>query len=231
MKKRINLTILLYLLLLTFICSCIFIYYFEKKLGKELIDCAQNQVESLTTIVTNNSIKKYLLNHNPSYILRKETNQKGEITRITYNTNEINKTKTAITQILEKDLLEMTKGNMKNINLQLNTISKDYYEKINDGIIFTVSLGTATGNTLLANIGPKIPIKLKVIGKVITVLEPTIKEYGLNNALIELSLKTKCTTIIQMPFLSKKVTIENKIPLSIEILQGSIPEYHIGKSN
>ena len=231
MKKRINLTILLYLLLLTFICSCIFIYYFEKKLGKELIDCAQNQVESLTTIVTNNSIKKYLLNHNPSYILRKETNQKGEITRITNNTNEINKTKTAITQILEKDLLEMTKGNMKNINLQLNTISKDYYEKINDGIIFTVSLGTATGNTLLANIGPKIPIKLKVIGKVITVLEPTIKEYGLNNALIELSLKTKCTTIIQMPFLSKKVTIENKIPLSIEILQGSIPEYHIGKSN
>ena len=31
-----------------------------------------------------------------------------------------------------------------------------------------------------------------------------------------------------MPFLSKEITITNKIPLTMEMIQGSIPEYYIG---
>ncbi len=227
MKK---LTIILYLLLFSLISAMLFINHFEHTLGKELINCGENQIRYLTTIVMNNSIRKYLKEEKKDYLI-KEKNEKGEITYISYNIKNINEATTKITQILENDLHNMMKGNFKDINLNLDKITKDYYEKIEDGVILTVSLGTATGSSLLTNIGPKIPLKLKLVGEVTTTIEPNIKEYGLNNAMIEIYAKIKETTTIQMPFLSKNVTIENKIPLSMEIIQGNIPEYYIDKKN
>ena len=49
--------------------------------------------------------------------------------------------------------------------------------------------------------------------------------------MLEIYINTKITTLIQMPFLSKEVTIKNKIPLTIEIIQGNIPEYYIDNKN
>ena len=228
MKKKVSIiTIILYIFLFTLIASFLFLYHFQKKLGPELITCAENQVKDLTTLVTNNSIRKFLQKESPNYII-KEKDEKGEITFITYNTKEINKTTSQITKIIETDLKNLMQGNIKDIELNTNIITQEYYEKINNGIIFTVSIGTATGNSLLANIGPKIPLKLKLVGGVTTKIESEVKEYGLNNALIEISAITKVTTVIQMPFLSKEVILENKIPLTMEIIQGNIPKYYIG---
>lgn len=231
MKKKVSkLTIILYLLLISLIGACIFIYYFEKILGPSLITCAENEVRYLANQVINNSIRKYHNKNNKVNFFEMEKNSQGEITLVKYNTKEINKAITKITEILEKDLLNLTKGNFKKIDLKLNTVTQEYYEKINDGVVFTISSGTATGNSLLANIGPKIPLKLKLVGEVNTELKSKVTEYGLNNALIELYLDTKATTVIQMPFLSKKIIIENKIPLTMEIFQGNIPEYYLGNS-
>ncbi len=227
MKKKTSIiTIILYLLLFTFISSLFFIYYLEKKLGPELIKCAENQIKQITTIVMNNSIRKY--NNNNNNFLDITKNNKGEITYISYNTKKINNASINITKILEEDLQNMINGNYKEINLSLKTITDDYYEKINNGIIFTVSTGTATGSSLLANIGPKIPLKLKLVGEVQTKIKSKITEYGLNNAMVEIYAKTIATIVIQMPFLSKEITITNNIPLTMEIIQGSIPEYMIG---
>ena len=231
MKKKVSkLTVILYLLLISLICSCIFIYYFEKTLGPSLITCAENEVRYLATQVINNSIKKYHKNNNKINFFEMEKNSQKEITLVKYNTKEINKATTIITEILEKDLLNLTKGNIKELDLNLNTITQEYYEKINDGVIFTISSGASTGNSLLANIGPKIPLKLKLVGEVNTELKSKVTEYGLNNALIEIYLDTKVIMVIQMPFLSKKIIIENKIPLTMEIIQGNIPEYYLGNS-
>lgn len=220
MKK---LTIILYLILISLILSIIFIYYFQKQLGNSLITCAENNVKEITTIVINNGIKKYHNISNINNILNQEKNNHGEINHIEYNTKIINEEKQKITDILEKDLQLMIKGDFQ--KLDLKNITDIYYEKINNGIIFSIPLGTATGNLLLSNLGPKIPLKLKLVGEINTNIKTNIKEYGLNNALIEIYLETKTTTIIQMPFLSKKITIKNNIPLTMEIIQGYIPGY------
>ncbi len=226
-KKKPFFTIILYLFLFSLIASFIFIYHFQKKLGPELIKCAENQVKYLESLVINNSIRKYQkATNNTSFLKKNENNQ--NITMIEYDTKSINEAKIKITEILEKDLLNMMKGNLKEIDLNLDKITKDYYEQIEDGIIFTVSVGTATGNSLLANIGPKIPLKLKLVGNVNSEIESKVSEYGLNNAMIEIDIKVTTTTIIQMPFLSKEITIVNNIPLNMQIIQGNLPEYYIG---
>ena len=145
MKKKTNLlTFLLYLSLFALICSFIFIYYFEKALGKSLIICAENEVKRLTSLVVNNSIKKYNKTSNLTNMLEINKNNKEEITYIHYDTKKINDITTKITEILQTDLDNMTKGNFKKINLNLDIITEDYYEKINNGIVFTISSSTGT---------------------------------------------------------------------------------------
>ena len=87
---------------------------------------------------------------------------------------------------------------------------------------------------MLANIGPKIPLNLSVIGNVQTDVHSKVTNYGLNNALIEVFVDIQMQMVIQMPFLSKKVEIKKSIPLTMEMIQGDIPNYYLdseGKNN
>ena len=228
MKKRPTfLTFILYLISIAVVCSFLFICYFNKKLGPGLITCAEDEVNHLTTLVMNNCIKKYVNQTDNLDILKIERNDQNNIERIHYDTKILNQTTTQITSMLEMDLDDMVKGNLEKIGLNLNKLSDEYYEKTNKGILFTISMGSVTGNSLLANIGPKIPLNLSVVGDVTTKIDTKIKEYGLNNALVEVNIKLKVTTVIQMPFMSKKVTTKNTIPLTMEIIQGNIPNYYL----
>ena len=231
MKKKPSIfNFFLYFFLTVFLCAIIFIYHFEKRIGPSLIKCAEENVEYLMTLVMNNSIKKYHNQIKDVNYLTINKDRSGEIQLISYNTKAINQAKIQITDILEKDLQNLAKGNFQEIDLKLDTITKDYYEKIKDGVIFTVSAGAATGNSLLTNLGPKIPIKLILVGEINTIINSKVTEYGLNNAMIELFIKTEATAIIQMPFISKKIMVTNEFPLTMEIIQGVLPQYYIGNA-
>lgn len=233
-KKKNKLpTICMYIIIFSVIFSLIFINYFNKKLGPNLIKCAEDVTERITSLVTSNCVDKYLKSTNKYNINNLITiaRNNNQIERISYNTTLVNKITMDITNNLEKDINYMMKGDFEKINLDLDIISDNYYEKIKDGILFTVSMGSATGNSLLANIGPKIPLNLSTIGNIKVDVESKITEYGLNNAYLDIYLNIKVNTIIQMPFLSKKVTTINKIPLTMELIQGAIPNYYLTNTN
>ena len=175
----------------------------------------------------NNSIEKYIKETNTLNLITIERTNNNTIERIQYNTKILNQTRTKILDILEQDLDYMTKGYLEETGLNLNKLSDEYYQKTKDGILYTVSIGSSTGNPFFANIGPKIPLNLKSLGNASADITTNITEYGMNNALIEISINLEATIIIQMPFLSKEVTINNKIPLTMELIQGSIPGYYL----
>lgn len=225
-KKPPILTFSLYLLAITITCAVIFIYFFTKQLGSGLIDCAEDEVKHLTSLIMNNCIQKYISQTDNLNLLTIERTNDETIERIQYNTKILNQTRTKILDMLETDLDYMVQGKIDKIGLNLNKLSDDYYEKTNDGILFMVSIGSSTGNPFFANLGPKIPLNLKIIGDATADITTNITEYGMNNALIEVNIKLEATTIIHMPFLSKEVTITNTIPLTMEIIQGSIPGYY-----
>lgn len=228
MKKTTSLlTFSLYLIAITIICACCFIYYFAKQIGPGLIECAEDEINHLTSLVMNNCIHKYIEESNNLDLLKIERNNNQEIERIQYDTKILNQTRAQILDILENDLDYMAKGNLEAIDFNLNKLSDEYYEKINDGILFMVSIGSSTGNPFLANLGPKIPLNLKIIGDTTADITTNITPYGMNNALIEVNIELKATVIIHMPFLSKEITVKNKIPLTIEIIKGTIPSYYL----
>lgn len=229
-KKKNNLVgCLLYLVLVGFICAFLFIYYFSNSLGEGLIKCAEDEMERLIILVLNNGVKKYLANGEMGDLLEILYNDK-DINLIRYNTKVINQVMIDITDILEQDMDYLVRGDIDKIELGVKNISSDYYDKINDGIIYGVSMGSATGNQLLANLGPKIPLRLSVIGSVMTDIKSDIKDYGLNNAMINIYVEIEVDCVIQMPFMSKKVKVRDKIPLTMEVIQGSVPSYYYGSN-
>lgn len=232
-KKRLSImTLCLYLFLFACFCSSIFINYFKTKLGPGLIECAENEVNKIMTIVINNCIRKYI-DTNPlqNELLKINRNNQNNIELISFDTKKVNQMTSTLTSMLENDLAYMVKGDFDKLNINLNNISKDYYSKINDGIIFSVSFGSATGNSLLANLGPKIPLNLSLVEDVKTSLDTKVTEYGLNNAMIETFIQIQASTIIHMPFLSKKVKVTNKIPITVDLIQGHIPDYYLKNNN
>lgn len=231
MKKNHSiLNLIIYLFIGALICAIFFIYYFSTKLGNGLIICAADEVKHLTTLVMNNCIKKYIDTKPQVNLLEIEKNSQNEISRITYNTKILNQTSTQILDLLESDLNTMVKGKIGELGINLNKLSKEYYEQTDNGIIFTVSVGNSTGNLLLANIGPKIPLNLKTVGNTSAKINTKITEYGLNNAMIEINVELVTTIAIQMPFMSKEVTVKNIVPLSMEIIQGIVPETYLNNN-
>lgn len=236
MKKRRKLSNILnycfYLFLFSLVCSFIFLHYFKVKLGPGLIECAENEVKRLTILVMNNCIRNYISSTDSvDDLLQVVRNQENEVEFIHYDTKKVNEMTSLITEMLENDLGYMVKGDFDKIDMDLKYISEDYYTKMKDGIVFTVSFGSATGNSLLANVGPKIPLHLSIVEDVVASVQTKVTEYGINNAMVEVSIQVEATTVIQMPFLSKKVTVEQNIPVTMEMIQGKIPSCYFGNNS
>ena len=78
-------------------------------------------------------------------------------------------------------------------------------KKLKNGIIYEVPVGVVFGNSLLSNIGPKIPVKIKYSGNVSLDIKTRVSEYGLNSALIEVYVLVEVTQRTILPFQSKDI--------------------------
>lgn len=168
-----------------------------------------------------------MASHDVGDILQIVRKENGDISLVRYDTKKLNQFTIELTSLLTKDLDLMVKGEFEELDLDIGRISSNSYLKVDEGILFLISLGSATGNSLLANIGPKIPLNLSVIGNVQTDVHSKVSNYGLNNALIEVFVDVQIQMVIQMPFLSEKAKIKKTIPLTMEMIQGDIPNYYL----
>ena len=122
----------------------------------------------------------------------------------------------------------------KNIRDSLNNLEKqnlkeeflDYYQK--DGFVLLLPIGLASKNIYFSNLGPRIPVRIKFVGNLTTGLQTKIKEYGVNNSLIEVYLKVSLNEEIIVPYSSKKINNSCEILLSSQVIEGIVPSIYNG---
>jgi len=121
-------------------------------------------------------------------------------------------------------LINVITGNIQNDLTELE--NSDIY---NDDkyVIAEIPIGVIFENSFLKNIGPKIKIRLEIIGDVVSELQTEVKPYGINNALVELNIFLEAHARVVLPFVSKDIVVTNVIPISIYIVNGNIPESYI----
>lgn len=119
----------------------------------------------------------------------------------------------------ESDLLELdlSQSEIDQIRQQANLIE--------------IPLGQAFGVPLIANLGPRIPVNLEVIGFVNTEVETLITGMKINSVHIEpvVHINVEIKTII--PFGSKTAVIDQTIPIGSGGYSGDVPLYYNANPN
>ena len=187
---------------ISLIVALFIINYFYDKYNKVILPLAEVDTRRYMTEVINKATDNIIFN-NDLFVINKDNH--NEIKMITYNSNEATKLVNQITY---------------NVQNKFDSENNSY-------VIEEIPLGIIFNNALLKNFGPMIKIKLKIIGNVLSELETEVKPYGINNALVEVRVKLKANGKIILPLVSKDILVSNVVPISINIVNGNIPEAYI----
>lgn len=226
-KKNKIISVIIIITIFITISTLLFINYYSKKAIPILKSYAESEVRKLTILIINKSITKQVYNIDTEEIFKVVYNNKGEITLIDFDSKVSSKILSNMTSLVELNLRAVEEGKIDMLELPENSLSDYNMDLLEKGIIVEVPLGIVTGSNLLYNIGPKIPVKLSLVGDVSTGFRTEVVEYGINNALLKLMIDIKVDTKIILPIISDKLTIECSIPIAMKVVQGTIPNYYI----
>lgn len=227
-KKRSVLTTVVVIFILILISSLLFINFFSKKASPILFSYAESETRKLTTLIINKAVTKQIAsNMEVDDLFDIVKNNDNEIQLVTFNSINVTKMLNAITSLVQLNLKAIEEGNIDLLELPEDTLSSYDKDKLKEGIIYEIPIGVITSSTFLSNIGPKIPVKLHLIGDVVTGVESKVSEYGINNALLEVGINVKVTSKINLPFISKDVEVSTTVPIVMKIIQGKIPNMYL----
>lgn len=226
-KKKNGLLITIAILISVMTMTFLFINYYSKKALPIILSYAEAETKKLTILVINKAVTKQINNMDTDELFDIAYNKDGEITLIDFNSKKTSKILSTMTSLVELNLRAVEEGKIDMLELPDNSLSDYNMNLLEKGIIVEVPLGIITNSSLLYNIGPKIPVKLSLVGDVVTGFSSEVVEYGINNALLKLMIDIKVDTKIILPIVSDQITIDCSIPIAMKVIQGKIPSYYI----
>ncbi|SOC13050.1 sporulation protein YunB [Ureibacillus xyleni] len=143
-----------------------------------------------------------------------------------FNTEIINKVRAETVTLVKEHLQLAEQGDLtqlpdlENVEYDISEIQKG------DGIVFFVPIAQALNLPLLGNLGPRVPIRFHIIGNVASDVATSFKEFGINNALVEVNIHLTVNVQIIIPFASKQSSVEQTIPVAIGLVRGQVPHIY-----
>ena len=133
------------------------------------------------------------------------------------------------------DILEISKDQNGNINrvgtniFTINKIISDIPVYIQEELereensSFKIPLGSFLGSKLFSGMGPKVNVKVQMIGDMETDLRSEFTSAGINQTLHRIYLEIKCRVIILTPFETMEEVIANQVLIAEGVIVGDIP--------
>ena len=226
-KKKHIFTKIIIIFLLVIYASFMLIKYFSNKASPILFSYAEAETKKLTTLIINKAVSKQVDNNNINNLFEIVKNNNNEIVLITFNSINVTKMLNTITDLVQTNLKAIEEGNINLIELPENSLSNYSKDKLEKGIIYEIPIGVITNSALLANLGPKIPVRLHLIGDVVTGVNSKVSEYGINNAMIEVGIDVTVNSKINLPLISKEISIKTTVPIVMKIIEGNVPNMYL----
>lgn len=185
------------------VLTILIMYFYSNELSPLLMKYAKIESKKIAIDIISNGVSDEVtkvLNENDIFYTEKDNN--GNVETIDYNSKVVN------------EILSVTsKRVLKNF---------EKVENENNGIITYLPIGVITKNIFFENLGPKIPVRLNLEGNVLTSLKTDVKEYGINSALIQISVKIEVNIQVVVPLYAKEMKVINEVPISIKIAKGNV---------
>lgn len=198
MKKKIIVILFLTILLLIFL-----LYLYSYKMTPLLVKYSKIKSKKIAIDIISKNVSDDILKIlDKEELFLVERDNLGNIETVDYNSKVVNEI-----------LSETSKRVVKNF---------EELESINDGVIMRIPAGIISNNVFIQGIGPKIPVKIILDGNVLTSLDTKVKEYGINSALIEVSVKIEANIDVVIPFSTTEIKVINNVPISLKIAKGNV---------
>lgn len=226
-KIQFKIKIVLINFALVIFLSFLIIIFIGMCMGKRLTNYA---------LIESNRVSKTIINYAVNDIitdeLKTETlfttvqNKNGDIQTIDFDTGNVNKLLNEISQNILKYFRLIETGRVEKLDFAKNLLSDTY--KIKKGIIMEIPSGVVFSNSLLSNLGPRIPVKLSMVGDLESNISTKIDRYGINNAVITVYVDVQVSEQVILPMYTKKTMINSRIPIAMKVIQGIVPDYYMG---
>lgn len=226
-KKRNKTTFIFIFVIISIFLAFILINYFSKTLTSAVLSYAEIEMKKVAALVVSSTISD-TIKEQPDFdnLFKTTKNQDEEIQSVDFNTNQVNILLSKVNKKVLENLKLLETGNITFLNENEQKILINDEKKLKKGIVYEIPFGAVTDNIFIANLGPKIPVRLKVMGGITGNVNTSIKEYGINSAMLEVSVHIELVEQLRLPILSKPIEISLDIPIAMKIIQGKVPLYY-----
>ncbi len=223
LKKKNKFLFFLITIFLIFFSSIYLIKKAGKKILPEMMEYAQIKTTTFGSIVITKAIEDEMKqNDDIEKLLLTEKNGDS----INFDPIAINRLLNQLNTNVSKNISLLESGEIEKLHLTQDELTDYNMEELKKGIICKIPLSLFFDSFFLANLSPKIPVKLKFIGGVDTDIESNVDSYGINNAIIRVNVKVSVDAQITFPFSSKTTTVETKVPIILKVIQGEVPNIY-----
>ncbi len=197
----------------------------DKGIRPTVMEIANLETQKIATSAINYAIKGTIEKVDMKELIDIEYDSNGNVTTVGFDSHVYNQVVSEAVANVQHYIRMMEKGQLPDLNIEKKHIN-DLNPEID--IIYQIPLGQATKNTLLAQIGPKIPVKLTAIGDVDVELNEEVKASGINNTWIRVSLDLEVQIQIIIPFATNTEQVVTTIPVGMVYISGKVPTYYGG---
>jgi sporulation protein YunB len=198
----------------------------DRGIEPTLMHVAQRKTEEIASLAINEAIINKLFDSiDMKDILISKEDKDGNIVYAGVNQQIVNKVQNQSAIVVQEFLKEIEEGRIPK-SIESDEIGLTQNHSNDPGVIMSIPLGQATENSLLANLGPKIPIKFTIVGDVNTDIEEKIETVGINNTWISINIIVTVKAKVVIPFATETATVTRPIQIMGQFIPGEVPIYY-----
>lgn len=226
------------ILMMSFIIVCILVFFsiwiIDKGIKPTLMEIADRKTTEFATRAINSAVK-FAEEYSFENIAELTKDDNGKISMVGYDQTVVNKINRAATDRVEEFFHSMNRGEPPDYEDPLDEpeVYGDTVDELvdRDPTVVEIPIGQATGNSVLANLGPKVPINLELVGSVQTDIIEEREEVGINGVVITLYVLVEADVQIVIPFSTELKNVSTKIMIDKHLVMGDVPDFYGGGGN
>lgn len=221
---------ILILTLMLFIAIIILsLWLIDQRIRPVLMDIAELKTIEFATRTINTAVRT-TENMNFDDLVYIEYDNNGNVSTLGWNSEAVNWALRTATERAEYYLYSLNREDELQIDdpdfdhLEFDDTVEDIAAK--DPTVVEIPLGQATGNALLANLGPRIPVHFEIVGSLQSDVMHEIKEFGVNAALVEIYIPITVNMQIIIPFSTSTREVSTRVFIDSRVIMGDVPDFY-----
>ncbi|PAV28729.1 sporulation protein YunB [Virgibacillus profundi] len=225
------------ILVITMILFAVFIglsiWIIDRGIEPTLMEIAEAKTDEFATRAINSAVR-FAENYDFEDIANITYNNNGDPAIYNWNSAMISEINRVATDRVEEFFLNMNRGDPLVFDNPLQE-TPDYSDGAEDlakvdPTIVEIPLGQVTGNSVLANLGPKVPVNLEFVGNVRTNIYQETKEWGINSSWVSLYLYVEVDVQVVIPFTTEVTKVHTEIYMDGGAIMADVPEFYGGSN-